>query len=305
MTLGNLRLIVRMIGILFLACFLVVLLLRLLGMGRGRRRLIAGRFFVFFIFEGGHITSGVIYHDVNAHGRRFCDPLPQAFVGISIFGFFMVFWTEKIIADYTQLFKWLNLTKRRQKAFLTFVIFLIGFFLIPSAIFKSVEGWTYLQSFYYCFITMSTIGFGDYYPDPHDRIDNLGLQIFYYLYIILWIFSGLVWMSVAWSSVNRQTEEVVKKTNLQILQKHPHYREFMQNNFNIEIETEEERRARQEENEENGEGGSSGKKKTRYYGPSLYRKSRSSSKRKKKIRSAPTRLDMQGQVTTGSVKYKK
>lgn len=77
---------------------------------------------------------------------------------------------------------------------------------------------------------MSTIGFGDYYPDPHDNIyGSRVLQYLYYIYVVLWIFAGLVWMSVAWSSVNRQTENVVKKTNLQILhnfEKNPNYRDF-------------------------------------------------------------------------------
>lgn len=36
------------------------------------------------------------------------------------------------------------------------------FFVVPMIIFQQQEGWTYSQAIYYCFITLSTIGFGDF-----------------------------------------------------------------------------------------------------------------------------------------------
>lgn len=36
------------------------------------------------------------------------------------------------------------------------------FFVVPMIMFQQQEGWTYSQAIYYCFITLSTIGFGDF-----------------------------------------------------------------------------------------------------------------------------------------------
>jgi Ion channel. len=38
-----------------------------------------------------------------------------------------------------------------------FVIFLI----LPSGVFMHFESWSFIKSFYYAFVTLSTIGFGD------------------------------------------------------------------------------------------------------------------------------------------------
>lgn len=35
-------------------------------------------------------------------------------------------------------------------------------FLVPAFVFQQVEKWHYLDGIYYCFVTLSTIGFGDY-----------------------------------------------------------------------------------------------------------------------------------------------
>ncbi len=45
--------------------------------------------------------------------------------------------------------------------------------LVPAVLFKFFEGWNFWEATYYCFITISTIGFGDYvvgnYPDHSEQ----------------------------------------------------------------------------------------------------------------------------------------
>lgn len=44
---------------------------------------------------------------------------------------------------------------------LYFIPGLVVFLVIPAGLFAIVEGWNYIDSFYYAFITLTTIGFGD------------------------------------------------------------------------------------------------------------------------------------------------
>ncbi|VVC88386.1 unnamed protein product [Leptidea sinapis] len=46
---------------------------------------------------------------------------------------------------------------------------LIMFQSIGAAVFSRYEGWSYFDSFYYCFVTLTTIGFGDYVALQNDQ----------------------------------------------------------------------------------------------------------------------------------------
>ena len=70
--------------------------------------------------------------------------------------------------------------------------------LIPAAVFTALENdesgsWNYLNSVYYTFITLSTVGFGDMVPDRQENgnLTNTAAKWTYLILIILWIIIGM------------------------------------------------------------------------------------------------------------------
>uniref|UniRef100_A0A667XYW7 Potassium channel, subfamily K, member 17 n=1 Tax=Myripristis murdjan TaxID=586833 RepID=A0A667XYW7_9TELE len=85
---------------------------------------------------------------------------------------------------------------RCARFFVHLVSYLCGavlFFIVPMIVFKEHEGWTYAQAIYYCFITLSTIGFGDYVADNNPDKEY---PDWYSVLMASWIFFGLAWLAL-------------------------------------------------------------------------------------------------------------
>ncbi|KAL1258011.1 hypothetical protein QQF64_011255 [Cirrhinus molitorella] len=67
------------------------------------------------------------------------------------------------------------------------------YFVVPMLLFKEYEGWSYSEAIYYCFITLSTIGFGDYVADHNPAINY---PEWYSCLMAAWIFFGLAWLAL-------------------------------------------------------------------------------------------------------------
>lgn len=83
-------------------------------------------------------------------------------------------------------------------AILGFIVVCI-FFLIPAAIFTVLEvDWNFLESLYFCFISLSTIGLGDYVPGT---AKNISLHRLYEFGITCYLLLGLIAMLLALETV--------------------------------------------------------------------------------------------------------
>jgi len=90
--------------------------------------------------------------------------------------------------------------------------FLFFFFSIGSAIFVFWEDWSFLQSFYFCFITMTTIGFGDVVPDLRAKeAIQMTEKTAYMLIVMIYILVGLAFTSTIIELVRRQYAESWRK----------------------------------------------------------------------------------------------
>ncbi len=77
---------------------------------------------------------------------------------------------------------WLALrTAWREPEFRALVYVTLGVLLLGSLFYHKVEGWRWLDSFYFCFITLATVGYGDFSP----RTD--AGKVFTIIYILIGI----------------------------------------------------------------------------------------------------------------------
>lgn len=67
---------------------------------------------------------------------------------------------------------------------------------IPPFVFMSLEDWNYLEGIYFSFITLTTVGFGDYVAGVNPNKDYPRL---YRVCAEIWIYMGLAWLSLFFS----------------------------------------------------------------------------------------------------------
>ena len=93
--------------------------------------------------------------------------------------------------------------------------------LVPAAIFSALEedgsgSWNYLNSVYYTFITLSTVGFGDMVADRQENsnIHSEAGRVTYLIFIVLWIILGMGYIFAVvdvMADTFRSTSKPVKK----------------------------------------------------------------------------------------------
>ncbi|MBV6485052.1 MAG: hypothetical protein KFKLKKLM_01599 [Flavobacteriales bacterium] len=91
----------------------------------------------------------------------------------------------------------------RELLFTTFLVLVVG-----TVVFHFLEGWRWIDSLYFCVITLTTIGYGDFTP-----VTDLG-KIFNMIYIVVGLGLILSFITTVYSHYNNTKKEFKKKDNL-------------------------------------------------------------------------------------------
>uniref|UniRef100_A0A8C3CMB3 Potassium channel subfamily K member n=1 Tax=Cairina moschata TaxID=8855 RepID=A0A8C3CMB3_CAIMO len=130
-------------------------------------------------------------------GRIFCIlfalfGIPLNLVLLNEIGQVMLLGVQRCAHHLEEMFRWKIKAALLMKT-CALVSGLLLFLLLPPLLFSDKEGWTYEEGFYYSFITLSTIGFGDYVIGMNPDRTYPG---WYKNVISLWILFGMAWLAL-------------------------------------------------------------------------------------------------------------
>lgn len=134
------------------------------------------------------------------HGRVFCIlyglcGIPLCLVWISQLGSFFGDRARRL--SQVLIRKGVSVKKVQFTCTACFLLWgLIVHLVIPPFVFMSLEEWTYLEGLYFSFITLTTVGFGDYVAGVNPNIQYPRL---YRVFAEVWIYMGLAWLSLFFS----------------------------------------------------------------------------------------------------------
>ncbi|XP_068633855.1 potassium channel subfamily K member 1-like [Battus philenor] len=141
----------------------------------------------------GHVTP------LSKPGKLFC--MAYALLGIPLTLVLLSALVERLLLPATALLRALNaalghlyrpFTIRLVHLAIIVTTFVVFFILVPAALFAAMEPeWDFLDSLYYCFISLTTIGLGDYIPgDSPDQ----PYRPFYKVATTLYLITGLTFL---------------------------------------------------------------------------------------------------------------
>lgn len=135
-------------------------------------------------------------------GQLFC--IFYALCGIPLFATCLVGVGERLQIPLKKIQKgkkWYKKDSHRDSQLKTAVFLSTGILLlifIPSASIANTEHWSFVESLYFCIITLTTVGFGDYVPGQDT---GKHLNYLYRLVLAVWIIMGLSWIALILSEL--------------------------------------------------------------------------------------------------------
>ena len=158
------------------AFYFALTVITMIGYGHSTPRTLKGKLFCMFYAISGIPLCIVMFQSV---GER-----------LNIFNTFLLKRVKKSM-------KWKNTdVSQTDQIFLTGVLSVIVLN-TGAAVFMHFEKWDYLDAFYYCFITLTTIGFGDFVALQTPGADTLTHDTGYVTFCLVFILFGLTVVSAA------------------------------------------------------------------------------------------------------------
>ncbi|NP_001116288.1 potassium channel, two pore domain subfamily K, member 7 [Xenopus tropicalis] len=149
-------------------------------------------------FTGTTLTTIGYGHPfpISLGGKAFClvyaifgIPLTLSVLSIIVRNLLILLWDKPI----NKLQRQCSISRKKLEWILAsiFIFFTaLIFFFIPAIVFNAIEeNWGYVDALYFCFISLSTIGLGDYVPGERNE---QRLPVLYKLLVICYLLIGLV-----------------------------------------------------------------------------------------------------------------
>ncbi|NXE24261.1 KCNKG protein, partial [Ardeotis kori] len=149
-----------------------------------------------FFFAGTVVTT-IGYGNLSPStvaGQIFC--VFYALFGVPLNLAFLNQLGKGLNAHLITLERWVQKPGRAQVQSIFLITGTLLFLVFPPLVFSYVEGWSYGEGFYFTFITLSTIGFGDYVVGTNPNKHYIPV---YRSLTAIWIVFGLAWLALVFN----------------------------------------------------------------------------------------------------------
>ena len=85
---------------------------------------------------------------------------------------------------------------------------MILFIFLPALVYNAVEPWSYGEAVYFCFVTLTTVGFGDIVPAKDTGRLETYVLVIYEIGSAIWIWIGLAFVALVISRIQKLIEAI-------------------------------------------------------------------------------------------------